>query len=73
MTNTEIRFKQNLIKLREKHGYTKYRVAKECKINYGYYSKLENPNENISPKFDVLEGIADFYCINVSDLFIENY
>jgi len=69
LTNTEKKLKNNLICLREKKGYTKYHVAKQCDINYSYYHKLEKINEKISPGFETLEKIAKFYGIEVYELF----
>lgn len=69
LTDTERKFKNKLIELREKHGYSTYYVAKETGMNYSYYHKLENMNKNTCPKFETMEKLASFYKIELWELF----
>ena len=71
MTKTEKIFKDNLVRLREEKGISKYAVAKETDIDVSYYNKLENQQKETLPRYAILEKIAHFYDIKVYVLFKE--
>lgn len=70
MTNTELTFKKNLIKMRESKGISRYRLAILLKIDKGYYYRMEDFSKSQSPTYDMLEKIADFYDVPVYRLFM---
>lgn len=72
MTETEKLFKQNLCILRESKGLSRYNICTVLKIDNSYYNRLENLERSVSPTFELLEKIADFYNIKVCDLFCED-
>lgn len=69
MTNTEIKFKKNLKSLRESSGLSGYKTAQNMNIDRGYYYKLESLNKSQSPTYEMLEKIAEYYKIEVYELF----
>lgn len=69
MTKTEIIFKNNLIFLRTQREISAYRVATDLKIDKGYYYRLENMNKSQSPTYELLEKLADYYGLEVYELF----
>jgi len=69
MTETEKILKKNLILLREGKGLTRYQLAKEMQVNRTYYYKMERMDISQSPTYNMLEKIANFYNIEVYELF----
>lgn len=61
-------FMKNLAKLRESHDYTLEQVGESCRINISTLSRYENGIRWPDP--DIIDRIADFYCVAVADLFI---
>lgn len=58
-----------ITKLREKRGWTRYRLAKQSGVSYSYLTALEEGDH--SPSLDVLEKIASGLEIELVDLLKE--
>lgn len=72
MTETEKIFKENVKRLREESGQSKYKICKEAQIDYSQYSRFENPNKESQPGFETMEKIAHFHEIPVYELLKKN-
>jgi len=57
-----------LKEIRERKGYTIYRLSKETKLSRSYLCELEN-NKKVNPSLQSLIKIADALNVNVKDLF----
>lgn len=68
-TETEMIFRRNLSYLREKNGHTKYSLSKELNMSQAYYYKMEDLNTPLKPSFKAMEIIADYYNLEVWQLF----
>jgi len=69
MTSTEINFKNNLVKLRQQSGLSKYKICKDIGLSYGSYSRLEDYRKETVPSFATMEKLAAYYGVTVSSLF----
>lgn len=70
ITRTESKLKGNIRRLRECQMISSYRLAKEAGIEKSYYYRLEKENYHVQPTFEVLEKLANYYNIQVFELFI---
>lgn len=71
ITKTELIFKKNIIKYRTQKNVTPYAVAKSLNIDTSNYYRLENPEHHSRVSFPLMEKLAAFYGIPVSQLFQE--
>ncbi len=69
MTSTEKKFKDNFIKYRAEKGISCYTLAKLLNTDHKYCYNIENYDKHVNPTFEFLEKVADFYNIQVSELF----
>lgn len=69
ISNTEKILKENLKKVRINSGKTGYAIAKELKLQSGYYYRLEDPENHVQPRYETLEKIAALANIEVYQLF----
>lgn len=65
LTTSEIFFKKNLAFLRGLAGLSKRQLLLHLDVDKTYYYKLESLEKHMSPSFEWLEVIADFYGIDV--------
>lgn len=72
-TETEMIFRKNLIYLREKNGHTKYSLSKSLNMSQAYYYKMEDLSTPLKPSFKAMEIIANYYNLEVYQLFIKLY
>lgn len=64
-----VRFAANLKACRAILGISVYKMAKDTDLQSSYLYRLENPKYNITPSFEIIEKIADYFHVNPSVLF----
>lgn len=72
LCRTELIFKENLKRVREQKGVSRYAAAADLTLDRKYYYSLENPTKHMNPSFEKLEQLATYYNVTVSDLLKDN-
>lgn len=68
LCKTEVIFKNNLKRLREEKGISRYAAAAELHMDRKYYYSLESQERHINPGFEKMELLADYYGVSAADL-----